>query len=158
MINTVRTLIAVMLISVFYLPTATAEITIDDNTIHVETNNYEVQIAFNRGGITYLHNKLTGETYTLPPEHHVDRSRGDTSIIGRSEGRSKRFWAANATTIETKTISPHQVEILFRKSGNEITLTIEVEPHTGDLLISGDGVSDSSYISDTSGMQWGLKA
>ena len=152
---TIVTLILVF--NLFYLENATAEITVDDNTIHVETNNYTVQIPFDRGGITYLHNKLTGETYTLPPKRHVNRSRGDTSIIGRSEGRSKRFYAGSATTTETKTISPHQVEILFRKGGNEITLTIEVDPHTGDLLISAAGVSDISDISDISGIQWGIE-
>ena len=153
--NTFRRLLCTLL--VFLTAYATAEITIDGETIHVETDNYIVQIPFDLGGITYLHNKLTGETYTLPPERHANRSRGDTSIIGRSEGRSKRFWAANATTIETKAISPHQVEILFRKGGNKITLTIEVEPHTGDLLISAAGVSDISDISDISGIQWGIE-
>ena len=151
-----RTLILVILLGVFglfYLETASAEITINDETIHVETNNYKVQIPFDLGGINYLHNKLTGETYTLPPIPNFNPSRGDTSIIGRS----KRFWAGNATTIETKTISPHQVEILFRKGGNRITLTIEVEAHTGDLLIGGDCVSDTSNISDISGMQWGIE-
>ena len=151
-----KNLIRPICLSLILLTTyATAEIMIDEDgeTIHVETNNYKVQIPFNRGGITYLHNKLTGETYTLPPEPHVNRSRGDTSIIGSSE----RFWVAYATEIKTKTISPHHVEILFRKGGNRITLTIEVEAHTGDLLISGDCVSDSSDISDVSGMQWGIE-
>ena len=157
---TMKNLIRLMCLSVILLTTyATAQITIneDGETIHVETNNYTVQIPFDLGGINYLHNKLTGETYTLPPERHVNRSRGDTSIIGRSEGRSKRFWAGNATEIEPKPISPHQVEILFRKGENEITLTIEVEPHTGALLISADGVSDISDISDVSGIQWGIE-
>ena len=162
MMNAIRTLIIVTLIlalSLFYLETASAEITIDEgsNTIHVETDNYIVQIPFDLGGINYLHNKLTGETYTRPPDPNYNPSRGDTSLIGRSDGRSKRFWVAYATTIETKTISPHQVEILFRKEGNQITLTIEVDAHTGDLLIGGDGVSDSSDISDLSGMQWGIE-
>ena len=69
MINTVCNLTIVILIlvlSISYLPTASAEITINDNTIHVETNNYKVQ--FDYGAITYLHNKLTDETYTLPLE------------------------------------------------------------------------------------------
>ena len=65
-----RTLIVIMLIlivSIFYLEPASAQITIDGDTIHVETNNYKVQIPFDLGGINYLYNKLTGETYTLPP-------------------------------------------------------------------------------------------
>ena len=36
--------------------------------------------------------------------------------------------------------------------GNEITLTIEVEAHTGDLLIGGSGASDTAGVY---GIQWG---
>ena len=53
MINTAYTLIVAMLIlivSLFCLEAALADITIDANTIHVETNNYKVQ--FDRGVIT----------------------------------------------------------------------------------------------------------
>ena len=71
MIDAVRILTIITLILVFnlfYLETVLAEITIDEgsNTIHVETNNYQVRFAPN--AITYLHNKLTDETYTLPLE------------------------------------------------------------------------------------------
>ena len=70
MVNGVRvlTLVALILVfSLFYLEIVSAEITIDGETIHVETDNYTVQ--FDRGVITQLHNKLTDETYTLPPRH-----------------------------------------------------------------------------------------
>ena len=62
-----RTLIIVILIGVFglcYFEMTFAEITIDGETVHVETDNYEIQ--FNHGVITQIHNKLTGGTYTLP--------------------------------------------------------------------------------------------
>ena len=58
MTNRVRILTIVTLIlvlSLFYLETAYAEITIDGETIHVETNNYKVQ--FDRGVITQLDRK-----------------------------------------------------------------------------------------------------
>ena len=137
MINTVRTLIIVMLISVFYLPTATAEITIDDNTIHVETNNYKVQ--FDYGAITYLHNKLTDETYTLPLESTFLIS---AAILSRNEN----FWARRSHTVETQKINEHTVETLFQEDGNEITLVIAIDPNTDDLLISGDSVSDTPGV------------
>ncbi len=35
-----------------------------DNSVFVETDTYEVQ--FTDGVITYIHNKLTEELYTLP--------------------------------------------------------------------------------------------
>ena len=82
MINPIRILIGVMLISLFNLTTAFADITIDANTIHVETDAYKVQ--FDRGVITHLHNKLTGETYTLPPDANINGGiPGETSILIR---------------------------------------------------------------------------
>ena len=40
-----------------------ANITIDGEIVNVETDSYTVQ--FDKGTITYIHNKLTDETYTL---------------------------------------------------------------------------------------------
>ena len=115
MINPIRILIGVMLISLFNSTTASAHITIDGNTIHVETNNYKVQ--FDRGVITQLHNKLTDETYTLPPDININRGiRGETSILIRD-----RFvWTWHGNTVEAHKINPHQAEFLFRDGGSEI--------------------------------------
>ena len=62
----VGTLIAVVLITGFNLfcfNVASADITIDGESVHVETDSYTVQ--FYRGSIDYIQNKLTDETYTL---------------------------------------------------------------------------------------------
>ena len=100
---------------------ATAEITIDDNTIHVETNNYKVQ--FDYGAITYLHNKLTDETYTLPLEHIFEVH---AAILGRNE----HFWARHSHSVETQKINEHTAETRFRQGGNEIRLVIAIDPNT----------------------------
>ena len=144
--NTLRRLLYTLL--VFLTTCATAEITIDGETIHVETNNYKVQ--FDRGVITQLHNKLTGETYTLPPDININRGiRGETSIIIRD-----RFvWTWHGNTVETKKINLHQVEFLFRDGGSEIRVVIAVDPQTDDLLISGDCTTDRPEVY---GMQWGI--
>ena len=143
-----RTLIWVMLIgvlSLFYSETASAaEITIDGETIHVETSNYKVQ--FDYGAITYLHNKLTNETYTLPLEPIFEVSAG---ILGKHED----FWARGAHTVETHKINPHTTETRFQEGGNEIRLVIAVDPNTGDLLISGDCVADTPGVA---AIQWGI--
>ena len=144
-----RTLIVVTLIlvlSLFYLEPVSAEITIDGDTLHVETDTYTVQ--FDRGVITYIHNKLTNETYTLPPG--TLGFRAQTGILGIH----KSVWARHATTVDAQKINPHQAEILFRQGGNEITLSIEVEAHTGDLLIGGNAVSDTAGVY---GFQWGCE-
>ena len=144
-----RTLVIVMLIGVFCLccfEMTFADITIDDNTIHVETNNYKVQ--FDRGVITHIHNKHTAETYTLPEDGRSQEIRGQTGILRRHH---EPIWARHGT-IEARKTGPNSVTLLFHQGGNQITLTIEVEGHTGDLLIGGSGVSDSAGVY---GFQWG---
>ena len=76
----VGTLIVVVLISGFnllYFDVASADITIDGETVHAETDGYVVE--FDKGVITYIHNKLTDQTYTLsmPVGHRTDRRRTD---------------------------------------------------------------------------------
>ena len=140
-----RTLIIVILIGVFglcYFEMTFAEITIDGETVHVETDAYEVQ--FDRGVITHLHNKITAETYTLPIGGWAQ-----TGILRRRNGH---IYTRDSKLTEARKITPHTAEILFRQGGSEITLTIEVETHTGDLLIGGRGTSDTAGVY---GFQWG---
>ena len=148
--NITRTLIMVMLISVFsvsYLETASAEITIDGETIHVETAAYKVQ--FDRGVITQLQNKLTGETYTLPLDTNRNPGfRMQTGILGM------HVWARHATTTEVIRTGADSATLLFRRGGNEIRLLLTVDPNTNDLLISGDSISDTPGVY---GMQWGIE-
>ena len=149
MINPIRILIGAMLISLFNLTTAFAEITIDGNTIHVETDAYKVQ--FDRGVITQVHNKLTDDTYTLPLNTNRNPGfRAETGILGRQ----RSVWARHARTVETRKINPNQAEIQFQQGGNEIRLLIGIDPDTDDLLISGDCVSETSGVY---GMQWGIE-
>ena len=131
-------------LNMLYSETALAEITIDGETVHVETDAYKVQ--FDRGVITHIHNKITAETYT-------DRNlgfRAQTGILRRHHGP---IWARHGT-IEARKAGQDSATLLFRQGGNEITLTIEVEAHTGDLLIGGSGASD---IASVYGFQWGCE-
>ena len=141
-----RTLIIVMLIliaSIFFLKSVSAEITIDGEIVHVQTDNYEVR--FDRGLITHIHNKLTAETYTLPETGF----RAQTGILRRQHGH---IWARDMTITEARKTGQDSATLLFRQDGNEITLTIEVEAHTGDLLIRGNAASDTTGVY---GFQWG---
>ena len=140
-----KNLIRLIYLSLILLTTyATADITIDSNTIHVETNNYKVQ--FDYGAITYLHNKLTGETYTLPLEHIYE-------IQAAILGRNKKFWARQSHTIETQKIDANTAETRFREGGNEIRLVISIETDTQDLLITLDGNADTPGVS---AIQWAI--
>ena len=138
------TLIGVL--SLFCLELASAEITIDGETIHVETDAYKVR--FDRGVITHIYNKLTTETYTLPESSRAQGGREWTGILRRHH---ESIWTSHGT-VEVRKTGQDSATLLFRQGGNEIALTIEVEGHTGDLLIGGSGVSD---IAGVYGIQWG---
>ncbi len=144
-----RALIIVMLIliaSIFFLKPVSAEITIDGEIVHVETDNYEVQ--FDRGVITHIHNKLTAETYTLPEDGRAQGGQGQTGILRRHH---EPIWARHST-IKARKTGQNSATFLIHQGGNEIILTIEVEAETGDLLIGGSGVSDTAGVY---GFQWG---
>ena len=130
----------------FYFETASADITIDGETVHVETDNYEVQ--FDRGVITRLHNKITAEIYTLPEDGRAQGGQGQTGILRIHHGP---IWARHAT-IEAGKTGQDSATLLFRQGGSEITITITVDPNTGDLLIEQEGISDTPGVY---GIQWG---
>ena len=145
MINPVRIFIGVMSVLVIIVlceGTGFAEITIDGESIHVETDNYKVR--FDRGVITHIHNKRTSEIYTIPESNGIE---AQTAMMG------KHTWTwASYSEVESRTTGGHSATLLFRQGGNEITLTVEVEPTTGDLLITGSGESDTFGVY---GFQWG---
>ena len=140
-----KNLIRLICLSLILLTTyATAQITIDANTIHVETNNYKVQ--FDYGAITYLHNKLTDETYTLPLEPIFE-------VHAAILGKTGNFWARGADTVETHKIDANIAESRFQEGGNEIRLVIAVEPNTQDLLITLDGNAETPGVY---AIQWAI--
>ena len=146
-----RPLIILMLIGVFgvcYFEMTFADITIDGETVHVETDNYAVQ--FNRGTITHIHNKLTAETYTLP-HGNLSGKRGQTGILRTETGRDVN--PRELLLTEAKQHSAVEAEIRFEQGGNAVLLFIAVDPDTGELLIKQEGISDGMGVY---GVQWGL--
>ena len=123
-----------------------AELTVLDNTVFVKTDAYEVQ--FENGVITQLHNKLTGETYTLPLS--VDGVpigiSGRSGLLRRSSGH---VWMDQTTA---RKVAPLKAELVFHQGQNEVRLFIAIDINTGDLLIEQEGTSDTA---DVSGIQWG---
>ena len=126
-----------------------AAITIEGETVHVETDNYIVQ--FNKGVIEYIHNKLTDETYTHPAP------RGKNGWSGLLFNRY--FWdrenvaTQRATLVSATQLSADAVELLYRQEGTDVLLAIAVDPMTDDLLIDMEGMSGTPGVV---GMQWGL--
>ena len=109
------------------------EMKVVDNNIFVETDAYEIQ--FSDGVITQIHNKLTGEAYTLP----LGIGGVPTGISGHS-GLLRRnggsIWTDQATLIESRKVAPLKAEIVFSQGQNEILLFIGVDQNTGDLLLN----------------------
>ena len=126
-----------------------ANITIDEETVHVETDNYTVQ--FDKGVITHIHNKLTDQTYTLPPGQ--GRSGWTGLMFNRHFWKRENISTQKAELISASQTNPHTAELLFRQGGTDVRLSIAVDQTTADLLINIEGISDTPGIV---GMQWGL--
>ena len=120
-----------------------ANIAIDGDFVHVETDNYTVR--FHKGSIEYIYNKLTDETYTMYEGKH-----GATGVQFKDgDGRSTRW----ASLISTKQIDPLKAELLFQHKETEMRLFIAVDPTTDDLLIDVEGESDRHGVVGT---RWGI--
>ena len=148
----IRVLVAAVLISgfnLFYFDVASADITIDGETIHVQTDAYSVQ--FDRGVMTHIHNRLTDKTYTVSSVKGASVEAG--LLFNRYWWEAENISTSWAELISTIQIDPHSTELLFRHEGTDIRLSIAVDPMTDDLLIDMEGVSDTRGVV---GMQWGL--
>ena len=126
-----------------------ANITIDGDFVHVETDAYTVQ--FDRGVITHIHNKLTDETCTHPNPHGKNGWTGllFNSLFWESENISTR----RATLVSTTQLSANEAELLYRQADTDVLLAIATDPTTDDLLINMEGVSGTPGVV---GMQWGI--
>ena len=122
-----------------------ANITIEGESVHVETDGYTVR--FDKGAITYIHNKHTDKTYTLSVREGKD---GWTGLQFFDKNNIATRWAK---LVSSKLIAPRKAELLFRQQGTDILLNIEVDPMTDDLFIDVEGVSDRSGVVGT---QWGI--
>ncbi len=141
-----KNLIRLMCLSVILLTTyATAEITIDGETIHVETDNYNVHVRY--GVVTHLHNKLTDEVYSLPLEPEFETN---PAILGTNEN----FWSPHAHTVETHKINQNTAEAVWRRGENQIRLVVAIDPHTDDLILSGDCTADTPGVHSI--QLWGI--
>ena len=128
---------------------AYASITINGETVSVETDGYAVQ--FDKGVITYIHNKHTDQTYTVSS---IEGTTAWTGLLFDPDTRGDILtkWS---DLISATQIDPYRVELLFHWEGTDIRLFIAVDPITDDLLINMEGESSTSSVV---GMQWGLGA
>ena len=141
--KSIRIILTILFLSVLVTPVFAA-ITVVGDQLHVDTAAYTV--LFDRGTITRLHNKRTGETHTLP----LDTNQGlgkQTAILSNTQ----HFEARWDSEIHIEQIDARHANILFRRGGNQIRLSIAVDPTNNDLLIGGEGVSEVAAVY---AMQW----
>ena len=124
-------------------------ITIEGESVHVETDNYIVR--FNKGVIEYIYNKLTDETYTHPTPHGVNGWTG--LLFNRYFWEPENISTNRATLVSATQLSSNAVELRYRQEGTDVLLSIAVDPMTDDLLIDMEGVSDTPGVV---GMLWGI--
>lgn len=129
----------VILVFSVCLGAASAEITIDDENVYVETEAYSVQ--FRRGVMSYIHNKRTGETYTIPESDILH----ENTVIFRRHHNS--IWVRPSEMEAIKT-GQDSAKLVFSRGINKIVLTIDVDPMTGDLLIGGYGEADTGGVNE----------
>ena len=124
---------------------ALANITINGANVRVDTDAYTVQ--FEHGVISEVYNKHTDELYTTPNQGSI---RGETGVLRRHRGA---IWASESR-IEISQNSQASATMVFRRGESESILTIEVEAGSGDLLIGGSGIADTTGVY---GFQWGCE-
>ena len=129
----------VILVLSVCLGSASAEITIDGGNVYVETDAYSVQ--FYRGVMSYIHNKRTGETYTIPESDILH----ENTVIFRTHHNA--IWVRHSEIEAIKT-GQDSARLVFSQGINKIVLTIDVEPITGDLLIGGYGEADTGGVNE----------
>ena len=77
-----------LLLCLFLTTFAYANITLNGESVHVETDSYAVQ--FDKGVITHIHNKLTDETYTIGATFGTTELEWNV-ILSFRESRNKAF-------------------------------------------------------------------
>ena len=143
-----RTLFLIVLFLLSCISIAQAENRLDivDNKVIAETNNYVVH--FESGTLTYLHNKLTSETYTTTTgvslaSHLIFAGKlgyGDEKVIFAKKFINQR-------------IGPLKVNMVYENDGNVLTNSIEIDLKTGDLIIQQKATSDKTSLAS---VDWSL--
>ena len=124
-----------------------ANITIDGESVHVETDRYAVE--FNKGIITHIDNKLTDETYIIG-KGPLNWSGMSSYRSGKLEKRVSTLWTP---LVSATLIDPFHAELLFQQEDSEVRLYIRIDRGTGDLLIDLEGESD---LPGVVALHWGV--
>ena len=147
-----RTLFLIVLFLLSCISIAQAENRLDivDNKVIAETDNYIVH--FESGTLTYLHNKLTDETYTSsePIDRFLANEIYFAGKLGRGDKDEKRIYIEN---FRLQKIEPYKVHMIYEEEGLHLINSILIDTETGDLIFQQEATSKNPSIADIS---WGI--
>ena len=113
----------------------------EQGEVFAETDRYLVR--FEHGVLVHFHNKLTQETYTLPPQGPSNGRSGlsiqyEEGLYGRHE------FIDDAWEVESKRLTPLSVEVAYHSDyrlDKTVRTRIGIDADTGDLVIQQHGIS-----------------
>ena len=115
----------------------------EEGEVLAETDRY--QVRFRDGALMHFHNKLTQETYTLPPQADSNEQSGISIQYNEGEyGRDiliDEHWKA----VESKRLAPLSVEVAYYSDyrvDKTVWIRISIDADTGDLVIQQHGTSE----------------
>ncbi len=124
----------------------------EEGEVFAETDRYRVR--FEHGVLVHFHNKLTNETYTLPPQDDSNEQSGIS--IQHEEGHYGREETLNEHwDIETQRLSPLAIEIAYHsdyRTDKAVRMRIMIDSETQDLVIHQTG---TSAFGGLVGVMWG---
>ncbi|MYB02526.1 hypothetical protein F4X90_23030, partial [Candidatus Poribacteria bacterium] len=117
----------------------------EQGEVLAETDRY--QVRFKEGMLIHFHNKLTQETYTLPPPQGLSNKGRSGIAMQYEEGHNGTPQAINkAWDIETQRLSPLSVEVAYHYDyilDKTVRFRISIDVNTGDIIIQQHGISEN---------------
>ena len=115
----------------------------EDGEVFAETDRYRVR--FRDGVLIHFHNKLTQETYTLPPQDGSNEQSGIS--IQYNEGEYGKYILIDDhwEVVESKRLTPLSVEVAYYSDyrvDKTVWIRISIDANTGDLVIQQHGTSE----------------
>ncbi len=119
-------------------------LTVDEaGNVLTETDRYVAR--FENGVLIHFHNKLTNETYTLPPQDDLNEQSGISIQYNEGEYGRYIFIDEHWEVVESKRLTPLSVEVAYYSDyrvDKTVWIRISIDADTGDLVIQQHGTSE----------------
>ena len=115
----------------------------EQGEVFAETDRYRVR--FEHGVLVHFHNKLTNETYTLPPQDDLNEQSGISIQYNQGEYGRYIFIDEHWEVVESKRLTPLSVEVAYYSDyrvDKTVRIRISIDADTGDLVIQQHGTSE----------------